>query len=151
MKTNAAALDIITTFEGFSAAPYRCPAGVWTVGFGATRQSDGAPVTASTPPLDEAGAMALLRHELTRTERAVHYLVRVALNENRFGALVSLVYNIGSGNFRASTLRQKLARGDLQGAAAEFPKWRRAGGRILSGLVRRRRAERALFLASPSP
>ena len=63
-----------------------------------------------------------------------------------FSATASLVYNIGTGNFQRSTLRMKLNRGYYEDAADEFPKWRKAGGRILKGLVRRRARERQLFL-----
>lgn len=145
MKTNAAALDIITSFEGFSAEPYQCPAAVWTIGYGSTRCLDGSRVSADTPDLTEAEALEWVQHELVRTEYDVSRLINVPLTENQFGALVSFAYNVGSGNLKASTLRQKLNRGDYEGAAAEFPKWRRAGGKVLRGLVRRRAAERALF------
>ena len=145
MRTNAAALAIITGFEGFSAAPYQCPAAVWTIGYGSTRCPDGSRVAADTPHLTEAEAMDWVRQELARTEYDVARLINVPLTENQFGALVSFTYNVGSGNLKASTLRQKLNRGDYAGAADEFPKWRRAGGKILRGLVRRRAAERRLF------
>ena len=147
MKTNAAALDIITTFEGFSSVPYRCPAGVWTIGYGSTRCPDRSRVTQDTPPLTREEALTWVRHELARMEYDVARLVRVPLTENQFGALVSFTYNVGSGNLKASTLRQKLNRGDVEGALREFPKWRRAGGKILLGLVRRREAEKQLFVA----
>jgi lysozyme len=64
-----------------------------------------------------------------------------------YSSLASIIYNIGSGNFQRSTLRMKLNRGWYEAAADEFPKWRRAGGRILKGLVKRRAKERELFLA----
>ena len=147
MKTNAAALEIITAFEGFSAEPYQCPAGVWTIGYGSTRAPGGSPVTASAKPLTETQAMGWMRHELGRTEYDVARLIDAPLTDNQFGALVSFTYNLGSGNLAASTLRQRLNRGDHAGAAGEFPKWRLAGGRVLRGLVRRRAAERALFLS----
>ena len=145
MKTNAAALELITCFEGFSATPYRCPAGVWTVGYGSTRTPDGKRIDEDTPPIARDEAKAWLMTTLKRTERAVDRLIAVALSENQFGALVSFTYNVGSGNLAASTLRAKLNRGDYQGAAEEFPKWRLAKGKVLAGLVRRRAAEQALF------
>ena len=147
MKTNAAALDIITSFEGFSSESYQCPAGVWTIGYGSTRCPDGSRVTQDTAAFTEAEALEWVRHELAHTEYDVARLVRVPLTENQFGALVSFTYNVGSGNLKASTLRQKLNRGDFEGASLEFPKWRRAGGKILRGLVRRREAEKQLFAA----
>ena len=64
-----------------------------------------------------------------------------------FSSLCSFVYNVGSGNFQKSTLRMKLERKEYESAAEEFPKWRKAGGRVLPGLVRRRKSERELFEA----
>ncbi|MEG9884436.1 MAG: lysozyme [Hyphomicrobiales bacterium] len=145
MHTNRAALDLITRFEGFAPEPYRCPAGVWTIGYGSTRTPDGKRVDEDTPKLDRRQATAWLMTTLKRTESVVDRLIVVPLAENQFGALVSFTYNVGSGNLKASTLRARLNRGDTQGAAAEFPKWRFAKGQVLAGLVRRRAAERALF------
>ena len=147
MRTNAAAVEIITSFEGFSSEPYQCPAGVWTIGYGSTWCLDGSRVSKDTPALSEDEALEWVRHELNRTEYDVARLIDVPLTENQFGALVSFTYNVGSGNLKASTLRQKLNRGDFEGALLEFPKWRRAGGKILRGLVRRREAEKQLFAA----
>ena len=84
--------------------------------------------------------------ELLTTENAVARLVRSPLTENQFSAVCCLVYNVGSGKFRSSTIRMKLNRKDYEGAANEFWKWRRAGGKILRGLVRRRKEEELLFL-----
>ena len=145
MHTNAAALRLITRFEGFSPKPYRCPAGVWTIGYGATRTPLGARVDEDTGVVTRKQAMAWLMTTLKRTERAVGRLIAVPLTDNQFGALASFTYNVGSGNLAASTLRAKLNRGDVQGAAEEFPKWRFAKSKVLAGLVKRRAAERALF------
>ena len=89
----------------------------------------------------------LLRRGLRSARRAVARLITVPLNANERSALISFTYNIGGGNLQSSTLRAKLNRGDVTGAADEFWKWRRAAGVILRGLVRRREAERALFVA----
>lgn len=145
MHTNRAALDLITRFEGFAPEPYRCPAGVWTIGYGSTRTPDGKRVDEDTSKLNRQQAMVWLMTTLEHTERAVDRLILVPLAENQFGALVSFTYNVGSGNFAASTLRAKLNRGDYECAANEFPKWRFAKGKVLTGLVRRRAAERSLF------
>ena len=142
-----AALNLVAAFEGFRAEPYRCPAGVWTVGYGFTRRPDGSRVESDDPPTTETFARVRLRRELLKTGRVVCRLVVCPLTSNQFGALTSFTYNVGSGNFKASTLRQKLNRGDYAGACLEFPKWRRAGGKILPGLVRRRTAEQRLFEA----
>ena len=142
---NERALELIAEFEGFSASPYPCPAGVPTIGYGATRWEDGTRVTMEDAPISEARARSLLSHNCEAVGRAVDRLVVVPLAEHQRAALVSFAYNIGSGALAASTLRQRLNRGDYAGAAAEFPRWRFAGGRVLPGLVRRRVAERALF------
>lgn len=139
------ALELIAEFEGFSASPYPCPAGVPTIGYGATRWEDGTRVTMEDAPITEARARSLLSHHCEEVGRAVDRLVVVPLAEHQRAALVSFAYNIGSGALAASTLRQRLNRGDYAGAAAEFPRWRFSGGRVLAGLVRRRAAERALF------
>lgn len=144
-----AALALIRRFEGWSATPYRCPAGYWTIGFGALRDAAGAPVTATTPPLDRAAGEALLARDLAAVGAAVARMVRVPLAPEAFGALVSFAYNLGPGRLRASTLLRRLNAGDRAAAAAEFPRWCMAGGRRLPGLVRRREAERLLFLSAP--
>ena len=146
MNINSEGLAIIKDFEGYSASVYQCPGGIWTIGWGATWDINGDPVTADHPAIDKDIATQLLSREVAHAEYAVNKLIKAELTENMFSACVSLAYNIGSGNFQASTLRSKLNRGDYQGAADEFPKWRRSGGKILAGLVRRRAAERALFL-----
>ncbi len=147
---NDAGLEIITHFEGFRAEPYldtlAYPA-VWTVGYGSTRGRDGRPVHEYTLPVTEETAKDLLRRDTEHAERFITRLIRVPLNENELSALISFTYNLGVGNLQKSVLRMKLNRSDRIGAADEFPKWRRAGGRILRGLVRRRAAERELFLA----
>uniref|UniRef100_UPI000225FC22 lysozyme n=1 Tax=Paracoccus sp. TRP TaxID=412597 RepID=UPI000225FC22 len=95
--------------------------------------------------ITKADARTILTRDLPRYEADVTRLVRVPLNENQFGALVSFTYNLGAGNLTSSTLLRKLNAGDYAGAAAEFPTWNKAGGKVLNGLVRRRAAERALF------
>ena len=143
---NEAGLGIIKSFEGWSSSVYLCPANRWTIGWGATWDIDGNPVTANHPDIDETSGTALLRRELRHVESAINRLVKVPLNENQFSSLCSFVYNLGSGNFQSSTLRAKLNREEYEGAALEFPKWRRAGGKILKGLVARRKVEQSLFL-----
>ena len=139
----AAALNIIKHFEGFSARVYLCPAGYSTIGFGhIVRPGEG------LIEIDLELGEALLRADLATARYAVGRLIGVPLDDGQFGALVSFTFNLGSGRLQSSTLRRKLNRGDVFGAADEFPKWRRANGRVLAGLVRRRAAERALFLGN---
>jgi len=143
---NDEGLAIIKDFEGFSPSVYRDPIGVPTIGYGSTWDSSGERVTMDHPDITEAEGEELLYGEIHNTEKAVGKLITAELTENMYAALVSLTYNIGSGNLQRSTLRKKLNCGNYGGAADEFPKWRKAGGRVLPGLVRRRAAERELFL-----
>lgn len=146
MNINAGGLSIIFVAEGFVATPYRCPAGVISQGFGSTILLDGTRVKMDSPPITEDEGKALLRRHLDHVETGILKFVRVPLNENEFSALCSWTYNLGIGRLQSSTLRAKLNRGERLGAANEFPKWVRAGGRVLRGLVIRREAERQLFL-----
>ena len=145
MRCNDAGIEIIKHFEGWSAKGYQDPIGIWTIGYGSIWELCGGRVTAKTPPLSEEEGELLLRRELNHVEKAVDRLIIVELTGNAFSSLCSFTYNLGSSRLKSSTLRAKLNRGDYKGASAEFPKWRRAGGRILSGLVRRRVEERKLF------
>ena len=147
MKINEVGLNLIKTFESFRSEPYFCSAMVPTIGYGSTWTFDGSRVTLHHPSITEDEAEILLLREIRNSEKAVDRLIQVDLNENEFSALCSFVYNLGSGNLQSSTLRAKLNRTDYEGAANEFPKWRRAGGKILKGLVLRRKMERELFLS----
>jgi len=147
MHINERGIEIVKSFEGLALKPYLCPASVWTVGHGATRGSDGRPIDPDMEPISEIEAETLLIRDLETSEGWVRRLIKTALTENQYSALTSFTFNVGAGALQRSTLRMKLNRGEVQGAADEFPKWRIAGGRILAGLVRRRAVERSLFLA----
>jgi len=142
---NASGLSIIRRFEGLRLEPYLCPAGIPSIGYGATRIG-GRKVTLKTKPISEARADQLLGEQVRTFEQAVGRLISSPLTWDEFSALVSFTYNVGAGALQRSTLRQKLNRGDYQGAGNELPKWRMGGGRVLLGLVRRRAEERSLFL-----
>ena len=139
-QTNASGVNMIKSFEGLRLKAYQDAVGVWTIGYGTTRG------VRPGQEISEAQAEALLKSDLNRFERDVSQAVRVSINDNQFSALVSFTYNVGSGALRSSTLLRKLNSRDIYGAANEFPRWNRAGGRVLAGLTRRRNAERALFL-----
>lgn len=120
---------------------YRCPANVPTIYAGLTRGVyDGMVVT-------EAQGEKMLAKELAATEDAVERLTKVPLNQNQFDALVLLVYNIGVGAYQKSTLLKQLNKGNYDAVPAQMMRWVNGGGKKLSGLVRRRRAEAALFMA----
>lgn len=150
-KTNKAGIDLIKTWEGLSLKPYKCPADIPTIGYGATFYEDGTKVTMQDPNITEARAEELLIKHIETFAREVENLIKVNLTDNQFAALVSFTYNLGARNLKTSTLLKKLNSGDYAGAANEFEKWNKAGGKVLSGLIRRRQAEKALFLHNPAP
>lgn len=142
-RLGAAGLALIKRFEGFAAKAYLCPAGVWTIGYGHTKG------VKAGDTCTEAEAEQFLRDDAGSAERPVKSLVRVPLNQNQFDALVSFTFNLGGGNLASSTLLRKLNSADYIGAALEFPRWNKAGGKVLQGLVRRRKAEADLFTGGP--
>lgn len=139
MSTRAG-LELIKEFEGFRANAYLCPAGVPTIGYGETQ---GVKLGMTTT---EPEAAAKLEKRYDEFEAGVLKNVKVTVTENQLGALVSFAYNLGVGNLQRSTLIKLLNAGDYTGAANEFGKWTMAAGKVLPGLVRRRAAEKALFL-----
>ncbi|KMN50721.1 muraminidase [Chromobacterium violaceum] len=145
MKTNAAGISLIKQFEGVRLAAYQDMVGVWTIGYGHTGPDVKAGMTITQRQADQ-----LLAADLEKFETGVRKAVIVPLNANQFSALVSFSYNLGLGNLRSSTLLRLLNKGDYDGAAAQFPRWNRAGGQAVPGLTRRRKAEQALFL-TPAP
>jgi lysozyme len=147
MKTSQAGLDLIKEFEGFRAKPYLCSAGVPTIGYGSTRYTDGTPVSLRDPAITEAVGLALFKDTLTTYEKAVTKAVKIPLEQYEFDALVSLCYNIGVGNLVSSTLVRLLNEDEARiEVAGQFLRWNRAGGAVISGLTRRREAEREMFL-----
>ena len=148
-RTNDRGVAIIKFCEGWpkGGKPYICPAGYWTTGYGSLRDLDGKRVNKNSPTLTKAQGEELLRRDLAMTEKAVHVLAGPRLSANQFSATVSLVFNIGSGNFKASQIHSRLLRDDHDGAADIWWQWRRGGPsrRILPGLVKRREMEKELF------
>ncbi|WP_312056800.1 lysozyme [Acinetobacter courvalinii] len=145
MTTSKTGIDLITSFEDTKLKAYDDGVGVWTIGTGTTIYPDGRKVKkGDTCTPDQA--KAYFAHDLKRFEKAVNQSVKVSINQNQFDALVSLTYNIGEQAFKDSTLLAKLNKGDYLGAADQFPRWNKGGGKVLKGLVRRRADERALFL-----
>lgn len=147
MKISNNGLDLIKQFEGFSSAPYLCPAGIPTIGYGSTYYEDGTKVTLKDKPITEQRATELLEFIANKTfSENINKVVKVPLNKNQFDALVSFSYNIGNKNFNWSTLLKKLNLSDYEGASLEFGRWNQANGKILNGLVLRRQKEKELFL-----
>lgn len=145
MKTSQVGINLISSFEDTRLKAYDDGVGVWTIGIGTTVYPNGVKVKKGDVCTLEQ-AKSYFAHDLKRFEASVNNLVKVPLSQNQFDALVSLTYNIGETAFSESTLLKKLNAKDYQGAADQFPQWNKGGGKVLKGLVRRRAAERALFL-----
>lgn len=145
MLTNQAGIELIKEFEGLRLRAYLCPAGVATIGYGTTIYPTGRKVQLGDT-CTEGQAEQFLRHDLRAFEREVERMVRVPINPNQFSALVSFAYNTGSSALQKSTLLRLLNAHNYAGAAEQFARWTYAGGKSLPGLVRRRAAERALFI-----
>ncbi|PKN07655.1 MAG: muraminidase [Deltaproteobacteria bacterium HGW-Deltaproteobacteria-8] len=140
-RTNRQGLDLILVSEELRLEAYRCPAGVWTIGWGHT-----GPDVYPGMVITEALAILFKQADLERFESAVEDALEVPVTGNQFSALVSFAFNVGDEAFRGSTLLNKLNTGDINGAAAEFKRWVHSKGRLQPGLVTRRAAERELFL-----
>jgi len=149
MKTNAAALKLIRTFEGLSLQAYLDPVGIWTIGYGHTSAA-GPPKVTRGLKLTAVQCAKILSNDIVKYEAAVERLVTVPLSGNQFGALVSLCYNIGPGAFARSTVRRRINGRNYAGAADAFHMWVRGAVKgksvVLPGLVKRRTAESKLFL-----
>ncbi|EPC9992635.1 TPA: lysozyme [Enterobacter ludwigii] len=146
MQTSDKGIALIKQFEGCKLTAYQDSVGVWTIGYGWTQPVDGRPIRAGMTIKQET-AERLLKTGLVSYESDVSRLVKVGLTQGQFDALVSFTYNLGARSLSTSTLLRKLNAGDYAGAANEFLRWNKAGGKVLNGLTRRREAERALFLS----
>jgi len=146
VNVSKAGIVLIKHHEGVRNRPYKCPAGLWTVGVGHLI-GDGKSLPAdynrtfTTEEID-----GILKSDLRRFELGVHKMLpNMPLRQHEFDALVSFCFNLGLGCFQRSTIRQALLRGDKKAAMESLVKYCRAGGKILKGLQTRRLDERALF------
>lgn len=144
MNISRNGVELIQEFEGYSDVAYKDVVGIWTIGWGSLF-IEGKRVTMGMKVTKEQAEKQLLL-DISRFEDIVRRFVKVELTQNQFDALVSFTYNLGEGNLSRSTLLKKLNLRDYKGAADEFLKWNRAGGKVVNGLVRRRSRERDLFL-----
>jgi lysozyme len=145
MKASKECLKMLAHHEGVRQKPYKCPAGLWTVGVGHLI-GDGKTLPDSwnkTFTLDEV--YDILAKDVARFERGVSKYITITLRQNEFDALVSFSFNLGLGVLQRSTLRQALNRGDKEGAITSLLKYNKAGGKVLKGLDNRRKDEAALF------
>jgi lysozyme len=150
-KVNEAALALIRDFEGFKSEAYLCPANVWTIGYGTTASAGVGLVPRPGMTITREQAETYLRLSVDKFAAEIRPAITAPINENQFGAFVSLAYNIGSGAFRRSSALRRFNEGDIEGAANAMLAWNKAGGKVLRGLQRRREAERALFLTPVAP
>jgi|SRR5262252_999770 len=136
-------LELVKHFESLRLYAYQDPVGVWTIGWGHTglKHEDG--TVHRGRKITEQEAENLLVHDMKHFCSRVEKLITVALTDDQFDALVSFDFN--TGGLGKSTLRKLLNKGDYEGAAEEFPKWNKAGGKVLRGLTRRRKSEQNLF------
>jgi len=140
-------IKIIKDSESFVGKPYKCPAGIWTRGYGTTLKFIKSPVVASDKSVTKEQAEIELRMHLEAYVYPIlNKYVKKPLNIYQYDALASFVYNVGEGAFLKSTLLKKLNKGDYTGASDEFGKWIYANGEVFKGLVIRRQKERQLFL-----
>lgn len=173
MKTSEKCKAVMAHHEGVRYRPYLCPAHIWTIGIGSVLYHEQirlpvahTPQHLAMPPHErpmlrkhfplrpehdrqwsKEEVYALFAQDLRRFEEGVPRLCPAAVgDQNHFDALVSFSFNVGLGNLQSSTLRMKYNRGDYEGAADQFLVWNKGGGRVLPGLVTRRKDERALFL-----
>jgi lysozyme len=143
VRTNAAGIALIKQFEGVRLKAYKCPAGIWTIGYGHT-----GPDVREGMEINEREAEQYLIGDLLRFEHGVEEcLDGVPASFNQFSAMVSLAYNIGGGAFNKSSVLRYHRQGDHKLAAEAFLLWNKAAGRILPGLTKRRMAERGLYLS----
>ena len=140
MNISKKGIDLIKRFEGCRLKAYRCPAGVWTIGYGHTNN------VRPDDIITQDDAEELLKRDLKVHEDNVKRVVKIALTQNQFDALVSFEYNVGYGAFANSTLLKLLNAGNYNGASKQFERWVYAGDRVLEGLVKRRKEEKGLFL-----
>jgi lysozyme len=148
MNTSEAGLKLVKSFEGLRLKAYRCPAGIWTIGYGHTTAA-GPPEVREGMRITAADAEAILKRDLERFEAAVSAMVKVPLTQAQFDVLVSFAFNCGTAALRRSTLLKRVNQGAFDAVPVELMKWTKADGRELPGLVRRRRAEAALWRDLP--
>jgi lysozyme len=145
MKVNSEGYALLKKFEGCVLKAYRCPANVWTIGFGNTFYEDGTKVKEGDV-ITQQRADELAKFIVEQFATSIRAMIKQPLNENQFSACVSLAYNIGTGGFKKSSVLRKLNVNPLDPTIADsFRLWNKGGGVVLKGLVRRREAEIALY------
>jgi lysozyme len=146
MKINRATVDLVKEFEGFRAETYTCSGGVLTIGYGTTAAAGVGIKPKPGMKITKEEAEGYLHAGLEKFTAQIEGDITAPINENEFGAFLSLAYNIGPGAFKKSSALRHFNNGDKTKAANAILMWNKAGGKVLKGLTRRREAERKLFL-----
>lgn len=148
MQVSNIGIGLIKSFEGCRLRSYKDPIGIWTIGYGSILYPSGRKVGPGET-ITQQDAEVFLEYEIRLKARAVNELTNdLGLNQGQFNALVSFAYNVGVGALRRSTLLRKVKIDpDDQSIAAEFRKWNKAGGKVLAGLTRRRKAEIDIYFS----
>ena len=171
MKLGKAGIALMHKYEGYKNRPYLCPAHIWTIGYGHVLYQEQIRLLMMRPEGKTQADIPMIRREyplkpednrvwskqeindlfdadVASFERGVLRLVPGSVgSQGRFDALVSISFNFGLGNLQRSSIRIKANRGDWEGAADAFLLWNKGGGKVLAGLDKRRKDERALFLS----
>ena len=147
-KVSKKGLDLIKKFEGLKLKPYLCSAGVPTIGYGNTLYENGKKVSLKDSVITESRATELLSYSLKNLEQQVASFCRDDINQNQFDALVSFAFNLGPYNLKSSTLLKKVNKNPKDPTIRdEFMRWTKAGGKVLKGLVERRKTEADLYFS----
>lgn len=140
MKISENGIELIKEFEGYKSEAYQCTSGIWTIGYGHTKNVQ----KNDTCSVEEA--TEFLKQDVEIAERAINQLVKVELNQNQFDALVSFVYNIGRENFKRSSMLKFLNSAHFPLSASQFDRWVYSRSNKSQGLINRRAKEKELFL-----
>jgi len=139
MQISQEGLALIKKFEGCELEAYKCPAGVWTIGYGHTKD------VKEGDKINKDEANYLLQEEMIEFESYIDDMVEVELNQSQYDALCAWVYNLGPSNLGSSTLLKVLNEGKYEEVPQQIKRWNKANGEVLTGLIRRREAEALLF------
>lgn len=144
MRPSPTCINLIKQFEGFRSKPYKCSAGIPTIGYGSTFYLNGEKVTMKDSPISKEFAEDLLLATVTSFSSQINPLLTIELPQHQYDALVSFTYNVGISAFSKSTMLKLINAG--KDASGEFSKWVKAGGKVVEGLKKRRELEKKCYL-----
>ena len=139
MNISTPGIDLIKAFEGCKLKTYRCSGNVLTIGYGHTKGVE------EDQEITQKEADALLLEDIHMVETHCKRLINIPLEQHQWDAIVSWCFNLGCGNLRASTMLQVINSGQIDKVSEQIVRWNKAGGKVVAGLTRRRKAEAAMF------